>query len=66
MVTLEGAAWTSAALWSQVMLEEGQLSTVQVKEAGTGEVTSWSGEMAVTLGGTTYMGQEIYSDVEKC
>ena len=52
MVTLEGVAWTSAPLWSQVMVEEGQLSTVQLKETGAGEVTVWLADMAVTIGGT--------------
>ena len=50
MVTLGGAAWTSAPLWSQVMVEEGQLSTVQLKETGAGEVITCLSEMAVTMG----------------
>ena len=50
MVTLGGAAWTSAPLWSQVMLKGGKLSTVQLKETGVGEVTSSLGEIVVTMG----------------
>ena len=50
MVTLGGAAWTSDPLWSQVMLEEGQLSTVQLTERGAGEVTTCLAEMAITMG----------------
>ncbi len=52
MVTLKGASSTSAPLWSQVMVEEGQLSTVQLKKTGDGEVTTCLAEMAVTMGAT--------------
>ena len=54
MVTLGGASWTSAPLWSQVMVEGGELSTVQLKETGAGDFTVWLAKMAVTVGATTW------------
>ena len=52
IVITGGTAWTSAPLWSQVMVEEGWLSTVQLKETAAGEVTICLAEMVVTLGRT--------------